>query len=209
MMAALNQPLDPNPKASGLRSWHFMKPPGAIVGTGATVRLPARAKRVDYEAELAVVIGRVAKDVPIEHALDYVAGYTAANDLSARDLNNRAGIEPTSPFKFDWVAHKAFDGSCPLGPVMIPAEDIGDAGRLKIQLWVNGDIRQDSCTDQMLFDIADQISDMSGKCTLYPGDIILTGTPAGCGTASGKFLKSGDEIRVKIEGIGELLTKIS
>ena len=200
MAKALNQNLDPDPKSRGLRSWHFIKPSGAVVGPDVVVPLPPTSNAVDWEAELAVVIGLRAKDVSVEEAINHVAGYTIANDLSARDLGPRANVPPNSPFKFDWIGQKGFDGSCPLGPAIVPAEDIADPERLAIQLRVNRRLRQDSNTCHMLFGIADQISDLSHKCTLYPGDIILTGTPAGVGTATGEFLKPGDLVDVHIEG---------
>jgi len=200
---------EPDPHAVGLQSWHFIKTAGCVIGPNEIVHLPPRSNKVDWEAELAVVIGRTAKDVPVNSALEYVAGYTIANDLSARDFTKRAAVPDSSPFKYDWVAHKCFDGSCPIGPWIVPAEEIADPQNLAIELSIGGAIKQKSNTSQMIFTVAEQISHLSGKLTLHPGDIILTGTPAGVGAPRGEFLKAGDEIRITVEGIGELVNKIA
>jgi 2-keto-4-pentenoate hydratase/2-oxohepta-3-ene-1,7-dioic acid hydratase in catechol pathway len=173
------------------------------------VKVSGVSDEVDWEVELAAVIGRKAKDVAQDKALSYVAGYTAANDLSARDRGRRANISDTSVFKADWIKHKSFDGSCPLGPWIVPASDIGDPQNLGLKLWVNEVIKQDSNTSDMIFNIAEQIERLSNAMTLYPGDLILTGTPAGVGTARGEFLKPGDEVKIWIEKIGTLTTKIA
>jgi 2-keto-4-pentenoate hydratase/2-oxohepta-3-ene-1,7-dioic acid hydratase in catechol pathway len=180
-----------------------------VIGPDVVVPLPAHSSKVDWEAELGVVIGRKAKNISIDRALDVIAGYTIGNDLSARDVSRRNGISDTSPFKFDWLAQKNFDGACPLGPWIIPAADIADAGKLDIALAINGVTKQSSNTSQLIFNIAEQISHISERITLHPGDVILTGTPAGVGAGRGEFLKAGDEVRVKIEGIGELVNRFS
>ena len=120
--------------------------------------------------------------------MNYVAGYTIGNDLSARDLGRRAQLPNTSSFKHDWVAHKSFDGSCPLSPWITLARDIGNRPDLAIQLNVNEIVKQKSNSGNMIFNIAEQIADLSAKVTLYPGDVILTGTPAGVGNGRGEFL---------------------
>ena len=114
----------PDPHTLGLQSWHFIKASRSLANPGATVKISDYSKQMDWEVELAAVIGRPAKNVPVEKALSYVAGYTVANDLSARDRGRRPHVRDTSPFKADWVAHKSFDGSCPLGPWIVPASDI-------------------------------------------------------------------------------------
>ena len=200
---------EPDPHAVGLQSWHFIKTAGCVIGPNEIFHLPPRSNKVDWEAELAVVIGRTAKDVPVNSAPEYVAGYTIADDLSARDFTKRAAVPDSSPFKYDWVAHKCFDGSCPIGPWIVPAEEIADPQNLAIELSIGGVIKQKSNTSQMIFTVAEQISHLSGKLTLHPGDIILTGTPAGVGAPRGEFLKAGDEVRITIEGIGELVNKIA
>ncbi|CAN5393612.1 fumarylacetoacetate hydrolase family protein [soil metagenome] len=190
---------------SGGRAWHFMKSGrGAIVGPDTVNPLPSYSSKVDWEVELAVVIGREAKDVKAADALDYVAGYTIANDLSARDFVVRDGIDPASPFRFDWLSHKGFDGSCPMGPWIVPARDIPDPHALGLKLWVDDVLMQDSSTRHMIFDIGEQIEEISARVTMYPGDVVMTGTPSGVGMTRGIFLTSGQSVRLWIEGIGEL-----
>ena len=199
----------PDPHHVGLKPWHFIKSPRAIVGPGAEVKLPAHSKAVDWEVELVAVIGRVATRVPLERALDHVAGYTIANDLSARDVMKRDPLPDSSPFKYDWVAQKCFDGACPLGPWIVPARAIADPQTLDLKLWVNGAIKQDSNTAKMIFTLAEQLSQLSTYVTLYPGDLILTGTPSGVGAARREFLKPGDTVKLWIEGIGTLENKMA
>jgi 2-keto-4-pentenoate hydratase/2-oxohepta-3-ene-1,7-dioic acid hydratase in catechol pathway len=209
MAAKSGMPAPADPHEAGLKPWHFIKAARTLADPGATIKATHYAKELDWEIELAAVIGRPARDVPKEKALSYVAGYTAANDLSARDRGRRAGIEATSFFKMDWSKHKSFDGSCPLGPWITPASDIRDPQKLGLKLWINGGLRQDSNTDKMLFTLAEQIEQLSINMTLHPGDLILTGTPAGTGAESGEFLKSGDVIKIWIEGIGEFENRIA
>ena len=209
MNARHGKPPDPDPHTLGLNSWHFIKAARSLANPGATVKVSNYSEQMDWEAELAAVIGRPAKHVPIAKALGYVAGYTVANDLSARDRGRRPHIADTSPFKADWVAHKSFDGSCPLGPWIVPASDIKDPQNLGIKLWVNGVIKQDSNTSKMIFNLAEQIAHLSSRLTLHPGDLILTGTPAGVGAGRGEFLKAGDVVKVWIEKIGEISNKIA
>ena len=199
----------PDPHTIGLRSWHFIKASRCVIGPDATIELPKGSKKVDWEAELAVVIGRKAKDVAERDVLSYVAGYTIANDLSARDLSRREGLPESSSFKNDWVAQKCFDGACPLGPWIALASDIPNPHDLAMKLSVNGAVKQDSNTGQMIFSIEEQIADLSSRMTLWPGDVILTGTPAGVGVARGEFLKSGDVVRIEIAGIGELVNRVA
>jgi 2-keto-4-pentenoate hydratase/2-oxohepta-3-ene-1,7-dioic acid hydratase in catechol pathway len=196
---------EPDPRERGLKPWHFIKAPRSIVETGATIRLPAYSQMVDWEAELGAFIGRPARDVPVDAALAHVAGYTVANDLSARDAGRRPHISDTSPFKFDWVGQKSFDDACPLGPWLVPARQIADPQALGIKLWVNDVIKQDSHTSQMIFSLAEQIAYLSTRITLYPGDLILTGTPAGVGMARKEFLRKGDVVKVWVEDVGTLI----
>ena len=204
-MAAIHK-IDPGEGLSdmGLKPWHFLKTSRTVVETESIVRLPESSKMVDWEAELAVVIGQPARKVPVEKALAYVAGYTIANDLSARDLAVRPEISPTSPFRYDWMSQKNFDRACPLGPWIVPAKEIADPQNLSIRLWVNEILKQDSHTSKMIFSVAEQIAHLSTLITLHPGDLILSGTPSGVGSARKEFLKSGDLVRVWIEGIGTL-----
>jgi 2-keto-4-pentenoate hydratase/2-oxohepta-3-ene-1,7-dioic acid hydratase in catechol pathway len=209
MARRMNRPPEPDPHTQGLKAWHFIKASRVLADPGATVKISPLSKEMDWEVELAAVIGRTAKDVPQDKALSYVAGYTAANDLSARDLGRRANISDTSPFKSDWTKHKTFDGSCPLGPWIVPADDVGDPQSLGLKLWVNDVLKQDSNSKHMIFNLAEQIAQLSSGMTLHPGDLILTGTPAGVGAARGEFLKAGDVVRIWIEKIGTLTTKMA
>src|SRR6266516_676688 len=134
MARRMNRPPEPDPHTQGLKAWHFIKASRVLADPGATVKISGLSNEMDWEVELAAVIGRPAKDVSEEKALDYVAGYTAANDLSARDRGRRANISDTSPFKSDWTKHKTFDGSCPLGPWIVPARDIGNPQSLGLKL---------------------------------------------------------------------------
>jgi 2-keto-4-pentenoate hydratase/2-oxohepta-3-ene-1,7-dioic acid hydratase in catechol pathway len=209
MAKRMNRPLDPDPKASGGKPWHFLKSPRAIADPGATIHASQYSAKLDWEVELAVVIGKEAKNVSIDRALDCVAGYTAANDLSARDLSRRTNAAEGSAFKFDWVGQKCFDGACPLGPWIVPAREIFNPQNLSLKLWVNGALKQDSNTSKMIFTIAEQIAHLSSGMTLYPGDVILTGTPAGVGAGRDEFLKPGDVVKIEIEKIGILTNTIA
>lgn len=202
-------PPAPDPHEVGLKPWHFIKASRSVTGDKATVKLPTSSKAIDWEAELGAVIGKTAKNVPLAKALDYVAGYTVANELSARDLGKRNQLPDSSPFKWDWVGQKCFDDACPLGPGIVPASDIKDPQKLGIKLWVNDVIKQDSNTSDMIFTLAEQIEQLSSRITLHPGDIVLTGTPAGVGAARREFLKPGDVTKVWVENVGTLTNKMA
>jgi 2-keto-4-pentenoate hydratase/2-oxohepta-3-ene-1,7-dioic acid hydratase in catechol pathway len=194
-----------NAKEAGGRPWFFSKTSrSAVIGTGSTRPLPHYSQKVDWEIELAVVIGRTASRVRAHEALRYVAGYTIANDLSARDFVARDGVEPNSPFRFDWLSHKGFDGACPLGPWITPARYVKNPMALGLKLWIDGELMQDSNTRHMIFSIGEQIEEITARLTLHPGDLILTGTPSGVGMSRGLFLKPGQQLRLWIEDIGEL-----
>jgi len=204
MKGRLGLPLEENPKELGQKPWFSIKATGAtVVGPSSTVARPAGSQMLDWELELAVVIGVRCKDVPLAHAYDVVAGYTVANDLSARENIGRQGVANDSPFKWDWIGQKSFDGSCPMGPAITPHAFVGDPMNLGMKLWVNNELMQDSNTSQMIFNIADQVCHLSSRVTLLPGDVILTGTPAGVGMARQRFLRQGDVVRQWIENIGE------
>ncbi len=201
---------EPDPHTLGLKPWHFLKAGRSTVAAhDDTVEITGLSKTMDWEIEFAAVIGRAAKNVPLADALSYVAGYAIANDLSARDMGRRPHVPDTAPFKFDWVAHKNFDGSCPLGPWIVPSQDIPDPQKLGLKLWVNDVIKQDSNTSQMIFTLAEQIEHLSSRITLQPGDVILTGTPAGVGAARSEFLKAGDVVKLWIENIGTLRNRMA
>ncbi len=183
------------------RLFFFMKPPrNAVVGEGATVRMPIGTKAFDWEVELAAVIGTTARNVSVENALRHVAAYTVSIDFSARD-HNRA---PETFYKLDWVAGKANDTCGPLGPRLVPASAIADPQNIGLKLSVNGALKQNGRSTDMIFSIAEQISIASRIMTLDPGDVLLTGTPAGVGVPKQTFLAVGDQVDAEIEGIGTL-----
>jgi 2-keto-4-pentenoate hydratase/2-oxohepta-3-ene-1,7-dioic acid hydratase in catechol pathway len=185
--------------------WFFMKTTaGSIVGDGAPVRLPHFSKQVDWEAEVGAVIARPTRNISERDALGAVAGYLIIHDLSARDLMKREG----SPFVYDWLGQKCFDDSAPMGPWFTPAAYVPDPNNLDIKLWVNGVLKQDSNTSRMVHGIAEQIAYLSRHVTLQPGDVIATGTPAGVGMPRGEFLKTGDEVKIEIEGLGTLTNRM-
>jgi 2-keto-4-pentenoate hydratase/2-oxohepta-3-ene-1,7-dioic acid hydratase in catechol pathway len=205
MARASGREPEPDPHTLGLKPWHFIKAGrSTLAAHNDTVQITGLSRTMDWEIELAAVIGRAAKNVPLARALDYIAGYTIANDLSARDMGRRPHVPDGAPFKFDWVAHKNFDGSCPLGPWIVPSRDIPDPQKLGLKLWVNDVAKQDSNTSRMIFTLAEQIEHLSSRITLQPGDVILTGTPAGVGAARAEFLKAGDVVNLWIENIGTL-----
>ncbi|MBI1201353.1 MAG: 2-keto-4-pentenoate hydratase [Rhodopseudomonas sp.] len=182
--------------------YFFMKNcAGGIIGPGAPARLPSFSKQVDWEAELGVVIGRQCRHVSEANAFDVVAGYLIVNDLSARDLMKREG----SPFGMDWIGQKCFEDAAPMGPWITPSAYIADPNNMAIKLWVNGVLKQDSNTNRLVHGIAEQIAYLSQHFTLFPGDVIATGTPAGVGMPRGEFLEPGDEVRIEIEGCGTLV----
>lgn len=190
----------------GSRPWFFSVPPTTtIVGPDARVAISADPElRVDWEAELAVVIGSRLRDGRPEDALDHVAGYLILNDLSARGLA-RVPVPIAPPMAFDWLKHKGQDGAKPTGPGMVPAWR-ADPDSLGIKLWVNGVLKQDGSTSKLIFGAAELLADISQHITLEPGDIVATGTPDGVGMARGEFLHPGDTVRIAIEGLGELTT---
>jgi acylpyruvate hydrolase len=175
----------------------FSKYANSVVGPGADVVVPPGAEKIDYEAELAVVIGRRASAVPTGEALDHVAGYTCANDVSSRSLQFRSG---------QWLLGKAIDTFLPLGPFLVTADEVPDPQALGIRCLVNGELRQSSDTGQMVFGVAELVSFTSRTITLEPGDVLVTGTPSGVGMAADppRYLGPGDRMRVEIDGLGEL-----
>ena len=184
--------------------YFFLKAgPHCVIGPEADIRLPAVSDFIDWEAELAVVIGKPARNVKAEDALDYVAGYTIFNDLSARDM------KPVGrTFNVHWFAHKNFDGSGPMGPWMVPASDIPDPHDVDIKLWVNDELKQDSNSKYLFFNINEQIEYISARMTMRPGDVIATGTPSGVGAPYGGRLKPGDTVTIEISGIGRLVNPV-
>jgi 2,4-didehydro-3-deoxy-L-rhamnonate hydrolase len=179
----------------------FAKWPNTLIGDGETIVLPAAATEVDYEAELGVVIGTTAKHVAEADALDHVEGYICLNDVSARDLQFADG---------QWTRGKSPDTFCPVGPRLVPREEIEDPQQLGIRCILNGETMQDSSTAQMIFSVAEIIAYVSQVITLEPGDLIATGTPAGVGVFRDPkvLLKDGDEVSIEIDGLGTLTNPV-
>lgn len=183
----------------------FLKPNRSVVGPTDVVVAPIDAAMVDWEVELAVVIGTPGRRIPASSAMDHVAGYVVCNDVSARDHVTR----PEWPlFSSDWFAQKGYDTFTPLGPVIVPAAAIPDPSSLRLRLWVGTELMQDGVASEMVFGIAEQIEFASRFTTLRPGDIISTGTPAGVGMATGRYLEPGEEMVAEIDGLGRQRTLV-
>jgi 2-keto-4-pentenoate hydratase/2-oxohepta-3-ene-1,7-dioic acid hydratase in catechol pathway len=180
---------------------YFTKAPETVVAPGAKVIHHAATKELDYEVELAVVIGTAGRDIARERALDgHVFGYTIINDVTARDLQKRHG---------QWFKGKSMDTFCPMGPVLVTADEIPDPQALSVAMRINGETRQSSHTSRMIFPVDECIAVLSLGFTLLPGDVIATGTPEGVGAALGKFLKAGDTMEAEVERIGVLANRIA
>jgi 2-keto-4-pentenoate hydratase/2-oxohepta-3-ene-1,7-dioic acid hydratase in catechol pathway len=191
-------------KANKIPTLFFKPPTTTLVGSGKSVRYPIQSNKFDWEVELAVVIGKRARRISEADALDYVAGYTIGVDLSARDWQ----FHEKHLVKFDLFGGKGFDDSCPVGPKIVPARFVAHDS-LQLKLWVNGDLKQDANTRDMIWSLAEQIAAVSEHVTLEPGDILLTGTPAGVGLATGTFLNVGDIVEAEIDGLGRLSFEIT
>ena len=176
--------------------------PSALIADGDQIVIPAHVDRIDYEAELGVVIDREARDVSVDDALDVVRGYLCGNDVSARTVQAADG---------QWTRGKSFDTFCPVGPRLVPARELPDPQALAIRCRVNGELLQDGHTSQMAFSVADLVSLISASTTLLPGDLILTGTPGGVGIGRSpqRFLEPGDVVEVEIDGIGVLRNPVT
>jgi len=179
----------------------FAKWQSAVIASGEPVVIPAGVEQVDYEAELAAVIGTRVKGVSAENALEAVAGYTCLNDVSARVLQFADG---------HWTRAKSLDTFCPIGPHVVPREEVGDPQALRIQCRVNGETVQDGSTADMIFGVAELVAYVSETITLEPGDVIATGTPPGVafGRPDGRYLQDGDTVEVEIERIGVLVNPV-
>ena len=178
---------------------YFTKAPTAVIGPGATIPLNAHVtERLDWEVELALIVGPGGVDIPPERAYDHVFGYSIVNDISAREVQRRHGQQ--------WFKGKSLDGSCPMGPWIVTRDELGTADDLRITLRVNGETKQDSRTSKLIFDIPAMVSGLSAGLTLEAGDVIATGTPEGVGFARNppEFLKAGDVVECEVEGIGVL-----
>ena len=182
----------------------FTKPPTAVVGPGADIPIfPRLSTNIDYEVELAVVIGKAGRNIAPDQAMNHIFGYTIVNDVTARDVQRRHGGQ--------YFKGKGLDGSCPMGPVIVTEDAISDPAKLGIRLSVNGETRQDGNTADMIFDIPTLIASLSEGMTLEPGDVLATGTPSGVGYAMDPpvFLKEGDVIVCEIDGIGKLENRMT
>ena len=179
--------------------------PHCVIGPGDAIRLPNVSDKVDWEGEFAVVIGKRARNVSVDNAMQYVAGYTIMNDVSARNLSRRADWPR---WVSDWFGHKNFETSAPMGPWITPADEIADHTQCHLQLWVNGDKKQDAHVSSLIFNVPELIEYLSRRMTLLPGDLIATGTPAGVGRPKGTFLKPGDVVRIEISDIGVLENRV-
>ncbi len=183
----------------------FFKGLNTLLNPGEPILLPTHLKsnEVDYECELAIVIGKRCKNVSTANALDYVLGYTCANDVSARDWQKGGGGG-------QWCRGKSFDTFCPLGPCLVTTDEIPNPNTLKIRSVVSGEVMQDCNTNDMIFDVPTLIEFLSGSTTLLPGTVILTGTPHGVGMARTppRWLRSGDSVSIEIEGIGTLTNPV-
>lgn len=188
----------------------FLKPASTILGPGEAFHLSPISRTIDWELELAAVIGRPCRDVAVVDALDVVAGYCVINDISARSMD--WGLTDRQPGDwngfFDWLNGKWLDGSAPLGPWFVTADEVPDPQALRMELRVNGEVRQSADTSGMIFGVAELVAFASRFMTLEPGDIIATGTPAGVGATTGTYLAAGDVMEATIEGLGTLVTPV-
>lgn len=192
------------PNKADLEPFLFLASTATLTGHRRPVRRPPGCERFDWEVELAVVIGRLARDVRAEDAPAVIAGYSVANDLSSRDLSQRTDV----PFSPDWLRSKCYEGCLPVGPAVVPSALIPDPMNLTMSLSVNGEVMQQSSTSEMIFTLYEQIEYLSAIGPLLPGDIIITGTPAGTGIAWGRYLAPGDHVVAAIDSIGALETSI-
>ena len=188
----------------------FLMPPTVVIGPDQPIPWPEYSRQIDYEIELAVVIGKTAKCIKSAEALDYVAGLTIANDVSARTVTFvKDRIERPWDEFFDWLNGKWADGFLPMGPCLTTSDEIADVQNLDMNLKVNGQVRQNANTSQMIFSVADIVSFVSYIMTLEPGDVIATGTPAGVADVTGNFLKPGDRLECSIEKLGTLTNTLA
>ena len=192
----------------GWTGYFFLKPPTTtLIADGDSVLIDdPEVDNVDWEGELAVVLGRGGRRIDPDTAMEHVAGFLVANDISLRGPHRRD--TPAKPFQWDWLASKGADTSLPLGPGIRPAWQVANPQNLRIRTLVNGEVKQDGTTADMVLNIATLIADASQLVTLEAGDVILTGTPAGVGASSGTFLRPGDEIEVSIESIGSIRNRV-
>lgn len=186
------------------KPYMFLKLSNTVIGNGETIQMPPETSKLDWEVELAAVIGKRCRRISVEDALDAVACYTIVNDISARDLNIRGDY----PFKHDWFQGKCHDTFAPIGPWLVPAWQIPDPQAVQMRLDVNDEPMQQDSTANMIWTVREQIAYLSTIVTLEPGDVIATGTPTGVGMGRGIYLKAGDRLVASIEGIGRLSNQV-
>lgn len=186
------------------KPYMFLKLRNTIIGSGDNISMPPETSQLDWEIELAAVIGKAGRRISVERALDHVAGYSIVNDITARDLNVRGDY----PFKFDWFQGKCHDTFAPFGPCIVPAWSIADPQTVEMRLTVNGKEMQKDSTRNMIWTLREQIAYLSTIVTLEPGDVIATGTPTGVGMGRGIYLKVGDVVSATIDGIGTLTNTV-
>jgi len=193
------------PDKSVARPYVCIKLPHTVIGPNETIVVPAHSRQADWEVELGAVIGRPCHEVFVKDALEYVAGYTIVNDISARDVITR----PDWPnFASDWLVSKNFDTATPIGPYLLPREFLPDPQNVRLKLTRNGEVQQDGNTSSMIFSLAEQIAFISSVMTLQPGDIIATGTPAGVGWKRGLGLVANDHLMLEIPEIGVMHNRV-
>lgn len=204
LCVGLNYPMPGSPSASSPAQYPvlFHKAATAMVGHGSPIVIPRFSQEVEYEGELVIVIGKTGRYISKSEALSFIAGYTIANDVGARDVQNRSS---------QWTSGKMIDTFCPIGPAMVTSDEVPDPNQLQIKTTVNGQLVQDGGTDQMIFDVSSLVSAISELCTLEPGDLILTGSPKNCGTQPDPriFLKAGDLVSITIEPLGTLSSPVT
>ncbi len=187
----------------------FIKPSTAIIGTGDPIVIPPDSDTLDYEIEIAAVIGKEGRAIPVSDANDYVAGYTVFNDVSARSLKIADGrTERNGDDFFDWLLGKWCDSFAAIGPYLVTKDEAGDPNKLEMALTVNGELRQHSDAGEMIFTIPESIAFLSRFVTLRPGDLLCMGTPGGVGAATETYLKAGDTVVAKIDKLGTLENKV-
>ena len=198
-------------RKSGIVPKLFLKPSSSLLAPVGELVLPAVSDAVDWELELAVIMLGGGRNIPVESALNFVGGYTVFNDISARSMHWGMRERADSHWSefFDWLMGKWPDGFAPCGPWIVTADEISDPQNLRLELALNGVIRQDSSTRAMIFSVSELVSFASSFMSLEPGDVIATGTPSGVGAATNTYLRSGDIVTGTIEGIGTIRTKVS
>jgi 2,4-diketo-3-deoxy-L-fuconate hydrolase len=186
------------------KPYMFIKPRNTVIGPGDAIRMPPETSQLDWEIELAAVICKGGRRIPVTRALEHVGGYAILNDISARDLNVRGDY----PFKFDWFQGKCHDTFAPFGPWIVPASAIPDPQAVAMELKVNDQVMQKDSTANMIWTVREQVAYLSTIVTIEPGDVIATGTPTGVGMARGIFLQAGDVVSASIDGIGTLTNTV-